>query len=339
MAATMVDDIPRFGRTAVDSFGPEDFETASLRSVRSIRSAAPSYTSDAPSYHSTNPHPDPLPAYSPPARSTSTPTPGNASSSTSTSTTTQQQQRPPAQPRNGSVSSLLDPFDPPYEPGTTPRRYGLPPIPSAPPRHQTGLPTVSQFRSPSWSASATIAAGGGGGSSGLSGSLVGSAVSSGGGGSVGGGGMGANPTARLYQNVALRRARAASGAAGGGGYGGSPYGGGSLASSSLSSSTANLDGLMRRVMLERIEEEERNRVRPLEDPYLVGEEAAARARAERIARENRGDEVLIREDRRWDWFLAQTRDREERERSWKRFRRDMDRRSGSRLPFRIGARF
>lgn len=81
-----------------------------------------------------------------------------------------------------------------------------------------------------------------------------------------------------------------------------------MASASSSSSTANLDGLMRRVMLERIEEEERNRVRPLEDPYLVGEEAAARARAERIARENRGDEVLIREDRRWDWFLGELKD-------------------------------
>jgi hypothetical protein len=32
-------------------------------------------------------------------------------------------------------------------------------------------------------------------------------------------------------------------------------------------------------------------------------------------------------------------DREERERSWKRFRRDIDKRSNSRLPFRIGARF
>jgi hypothetical protein len=56
-------------------------------------------------------------------------------------------------------------------------------------------------------------------------------------------------------------------------------------------------------MLERIEEEERNRFRPLEDPYLVGEEAAARARRERLARES-GDDILIREDRRWDWFLG-----------------------------------
>jgi hypothetical protein len=120
-------------------------------------------------------------------------------------------------------------------------------------------------------------------------------------------------------------------------------------------------------MLERIEEEERNRVRLLEDPYLVGEEAAARARADRVARETspeNGDEILIREDRRWDRFLgesflffcwvkvrlmidipifrcvtAQMKDREERERSWKRFRREADKRSNSRLAFRIGARF
>jgi hypothetical protein len=76
------------------------------------------------------------------------------------------------------------------------------------------------------------------------------------------------------------------------------------------------------LMLERIEEEEllhqqRNRIRPLEDPYLVGEEAAARARQERIARERLlaedggggtgmdwGEEVLVRENRRWDLFLG-----------------------------------
>lgn len=40
--------------------------------------------------------------------------------------------------------------------------------------------------------------------------------------------------------------------------------------------------------------------------YLVGEVAAARARRERLAREN-GDDVLHREDRRWDWFLGMLR--------------------------------
>lgn len=78
--------------------------------------------------------------------------------------------------------------------------------------------------------------------------------------------------------------------------------------------------------------------RPLEDPYLVGEEAAALARRERLAREN-GDDILIREDKHWDWFLgklsnpslcgglanrsaAQMKNWEERERNWAKFRQD-----------------
>jgi len=65
-----------------------------------------------------------------------------------------------------------------------------------------------------------------------------------------------------------------------------------------------IDGI-RRIMLDRIEEEEqRNRIRPLEDPHLVGEAAAAQARRERLAREN-GDDILIRENRRWDFFLGE----------------------------------
>ncbi|KAK4042867.1 hypothetical protein C8A01DRAFT_13579, partial [Parachaetomium inaequale] len=209
-------------------------------------------------------------------------------------------------PRNGSVSSLLD-----LEPSTsssssstttTPRRYGLPPIPTGPPRRQPDLPSLSQFRAPSWSPATASGAGG------------------------------SNPTARLYQNVALRRAQSAA-------HNTNTNSSGTGAGAAGPAGT-NLDVLMRRMVLERIEEEERNRTRPLEDPYLVGEEAAARARAERMERERvSGEEILIREDRRWDCFLAQMKDREERERSWKRFRRDVDKRSNSRLPFRIGARF
>jgi hypothetical protein len=41
----------------------------------------------------------------------------------------------------------------------------------------------------------------------------------------------------------------------------------------------------------------------LEDPYLVGEVAAANARRERLAREA-GDDVLIQEDKQWDWLLG-----------------------------------
>ncbi|KAL2161369.1 hypothetical protein VTH06DRAFT_8591 [Thermothelomyces fergusii] len=298
MATSVADEGQGFAR---EPFGAEDsFETAS---VRSIRSAAPSYTSDAPSYHTINPHPEPLPPYSPPARADPTPAAGPT---------------PTAAPRNGSVSSLLEAFytspasstDPSTtasSTSSTPRRYGLPPVPPAPPRPPPAeLPSLAHFRAPTWSSAS-------GGPS--------------------------NPTARIYHNVALRRASAAS-------YNNNNNGGGSSSSRNGGGGGGggNLQGAMlRRAMLERIDEEERNggnRVRPLEDPYLVGEEAAARARAERLERERYlGDEVLIREDRRWDWFLAQMRDREERERNWKRFRRDVEKRTNSRLLFRIGTRF
>lgn len=85
-----------------------------------------------------------------------------------------------------------------------------------------------------------------------------------------------NPAARHYQNVANRRL------------------------------TAQRDhvGSLRRVMTDISEQEQERPVsRPLEDPYLVGEVAATRARQERVARET-GEDVLIREDRHWDWFLG-----------------------------------
>lgn len=44
--------------------------------------------------------------------------------------------------------------------------------------------------------------------------------------------------------------------------------------------------------------------RPLEDPGLVGEESARRAREERIRRER--DEALALENRRWDWYLCKS---------------------------------
>lgn len=58
-------------------------------------------------------------------------------------------------------------------------------------------------------------------------------------------------------------------------------------------------------IVQTLEEEERekygNRVRPLEDEELVGREAAEKARKERLGW---GREVLIREDKRWDWLLG-----------------------------------
>ncbi|MBE3049688.1 hypothetical protein IMZ48_45770 [Candidatus Bathyarchaeota archaeon] len=43
--------------------------------------------------------------------------------------------------------------------------------------------------------------------------------------------------------------------------------------------------------------------RPLEDSSLVGEDAARRARDERLRRER--DEILVLENRRWDWYLSE----------------------------------
>ncbi|KAK0729863.1 hypothetical protein B0H67DRAFT_596170 [Lasiosphaeris hirsuta] len=244
--ASMVDmSAPPYAPAVIETISPEDFETAS------IRSAAPSYSeyqlprflvrhyaavklhhrtsppprsaprlqesahttsaSEAPSYHSTVHNPEPVPPYSPPARSPPTP--------------------------------LLSPE--PIRPGSAPRQ-GLPPVPTGPIRRASDVPSLSQFRIPSWS---TISS---------------------------------NPTARHYHSVALRRVTA----------------------QTTSSNMSRLEGI-KRAVLDRIEEEERNRMRPLEDPYLVGEEAAARARRERLAREHVGDEVLIREDRRWDFFLGE----------------------------------
>lgn len=66
---------------------------------------------------------------------------------------------------------------------------------------------------------------------------------------------------------------------------------------------------LRRFMSERMAEEEAAQrardFRPLEDPYLVGEEAASRARRERLARES-GDDILWDEDRRWNRFLGKS---------------------------------
>jgi hypothetical protein len=47
------------------------------------------------------------------------------------------------------------------------------------------------------------------------------------------------------------------------------------------------------------------RVRPLEDEVLVGREAAEQAWWERLQPGQGGREVLVRENRRWDWMLGE----------------------------------
>jgi len=89
-------------------------------------------------------------------------------------------------------------------------------------------------------------------------------------------------------------------------------------------------------MKRKMDAEEREReIRTREDPELVGEEAARVAREERLRREN-GWEVLEREDRRWDWLLAQMSDWEERDRSWKRYRREVEEGKRGKLARRLG---
>lgn len=79
------------------------------------------------------------------------------------------------------------------------------------------------------------------------------------------------------------------------------------------------------------EEQRAKTIRTNEDPYLVGEEAAEQNRKERLRREN-GWGVLEREDKRWDWLLAQMSDWERRESSWRRFRKEVEDR-GNRKKF------
>ncbi|KAF2113420.1 hypothetical protein BDV96DRAFT_648380 [Lophiotrema nucula] len=66
---------------------------------------------------------------------------------------------------------------------------------------------------------------------------------------------------------------------------------------------------------------------PLEDPYLVGEEAAGRARRARVYREMclRGEETTRYENRSWDFMMGQMKDWDERERSWSSFRSNVSR--------------
>lgn len=79
------------------------------------------------------------------------------------------------------------------------------------------------------------------------------------------------------------------------------------------------------------------RPRPLEDPYLVGEQAAAEARRQRIANEV-NESMLREEDKQWDWMLAQMKTREERDRPVTRLRQEAAQSRRRTLFGRIGGR-
>lgn len=219
----------------IESLSAEDFETAS------IRSAAPSFVSEVPSYH-TIPH-EPSPAYL--TREQASPPSYNFLSHREQISSQSFSSNP------GSRPSLIPPADSVNEP-----TIGLPPVPTGP--LPSSVPQLTAFRLPSWSSLTTN-----------------------------------NPNTRQYRNVAQRRATAA-------------------AASSRMDRTASRAARLDRVN-ESAEAEEQRRHRPLEDPYLVGEVAARKARAQRLAREN-GDAILEMENHRWDLFLAQMRDYEHRNR-------------------------
>jgi hypothetical protein len=128
-----------------------------------------------------------------------------------------------------------------------------------------------------------------------------------------------NPNARHYHSVAQRRAA-------------------SLTiqeqATLLTAAINGEEGLSQ--MKKRLEDEEREKARrTLEDPHLVGEVAAEENRQERLRREN-GWGVLEAEDKRWDWLLAQMSDWAERDKSWKKFREELEGGKRHKLAKRLG---
>ena len=87
-----------------------------------------------------------------------------------------------------------------------------------------------------------------------------------------------------------------------------------------------------------IEEIDSGPTSPLEDPDLVGPEAARRAKERRIymARCKNNKEAMRQENKTWDFMLAQMADWKEREKSWEKFRNDMASGKSGILGKRIG---
>ncbi|TAQ83135.1 hypothetical protein B7494_g8541 [Chlorociboria aeruginascens] len=130
---------------------------------------------------------------------------------------------------------------------------------------------------------------------------------------------GSNPNSRLYHSVASRRASALTIQEQAG---------------LLNAAMNGEEGIER--MKKKLQEEEKERLqRTIEDPHLVGQEVADRNREERLRREN-GWAVLEEEDKRWDWLLAQMSDWEERDKSWKKFRKELEGGKRARLARRLG---
>lgn len=123
------------------------------------------------------------------------------------------------------------------------------------------------------------------------------------------------PAARHYRNVAERRAT----------------------DGWLQAAAAELIVGMRDSAINRQNDSSEAPLRPLEDPYLVGEQAAAEARRKRIASEV-NESMLREEDKQWDWMLAQMKTREERDRPGTRIRQEATHSRRRTLLGRIGGR-
>ncbi|RDL41584.1 Uncharacterized protein BP5553_01563 [Venustampulla echinocandica] len=128
-----------------------------------------------------------------------------------------------------------------------------------------------------------------------------------------------NPTARAYHSIAHRRASALT----------------IQEQSGLLAAALNGDGGIAQMKRRMDEEERERRIRTSEDPELVGEQAAEKNRLERESREN-GWGVLEDEDKRWDWLVAQMSDWEERDKSWTKFRKELEGGKRHKLAKRLG---
>jgi len=130
-----------------------------------------------------------------------------------------------------------------------------------------------------------------------------------------------NPAAKHYHRIAQRRASTLT----------------IKQQSSLLIAALNGDGGIAQIKRKMDEEQRAKHIRTSEDPQLVGEEAAEQNRQERLRRES-GWDVLEREDKRWDWLLAQMSDWEERDKSWKKFRKEVETGNRKKLSsrFRLG---
>ncbi|KAI9678250.1 MAG: hypothetical protein M1817_006195 [Caeruleum heppii] len=116
--------------------------------------------------------------------------------------------------------------------------------------------------------------------------------------------MGSSQQPRLYQSVAHRRANVASAA---------------TERQSMFEAAAQVGRGPSQLPITCAEH------RVLEDPHLVGTEAAEQTRRERLLRRRRGDEVLRQEDKAWDFLVRQMAEWEERDKSWARFRKEIER--------------